>query len=69
MSTDRRSAYFFTDVEYDTVLAALRLYMQCLDRGDELAGEVFEIANDSGECLDPAQIDELCDELQCGERS
>lgn len=63
-----------TDRERDTILAALRLWQRFLAwrkklrrRGETPDGDEFiDIAAENGDILQPADIDKLCDELNCG---
>jgi hypothetical protein len=58
------------DREFDTVLAALRVYQHYLDHelGDDPEFDSFirAIATDHSRALNSDEIDELCERINCG---
>jgi hypothetical protein len=69
MSTDTSKKIHaeFTPREWDTVLAALRLWQQDNDAVEthDVHGELLELAREHGEPLDNVEVDKLCERINC----
>lgn len=63
MATEKRCKLDVSLTEFNTILAALRFWQRC---GNTAYEPETDIAENDGDRMGDAEIDEMCERLNCG---